>query len=176
MKGTELHSLGPAQAPVTLTMYGDFECPYCAEAAEIISDLRDAFGQNLRYVFKHFPLTDIHEDAEAAAQAAEAAGAQGRFWRMHNVLFRHQDDLSVEGLLELAGEIGLDLDRFEADLIEGRFLDRVRADVFEGEELGVDSTPTFFINDVRFEGPTDLEALSTAIQDTLDRERASSAA
>jgi protein-disulfide isomerase len=154
------HIRGPVDAPLTLVEYGDFECPFCAKATGVMRDLRERFGDDLRYVFRHLPLTDVHEHAELAAQAAEAAGAQGRFWEMHDVLFRRQDELEFEDLAGYAADIGLDVERFVRDLEDERHAARVREDVAGAEASGARGTPTFFIGDRRHVGPYDAATLA----------------
>jgi Na+/H+ antiporter NhaA len=154
------HIRGPADAPLTLVEYGDYECPFCGRATGLIRELRERFGDDLRYVFRHLPLTDVHEHAELAAQAAEAAGAQGRYWEMHDVLFAHQDELEAADLIGYAGELGLDVERFVRDLEEDRHAARVREDVASAEASGATGTPTFFIGDRRHIGPYDAATLA----------------
>jgi protein-disulfide isomerase len=143
------HLEGPTYAPVTLLEYGDYECPYCGQAYMILQQLEQVFGEQLRVAFRHFPLTTIHPHAQSAAEAAEAAGAQGQFWDMHNVLFENQLSLEEEDLFEYAADIDLDMDRFSLDMAEHRHVERIRADVLSGARSGVNGTPTFFINNVR---------------------------
>ena len=161
------HSLGPADAAVTLVQYGDYECPYCRSAASVIPRLLERFDGRLRFVARHFPLPDVHPYAALAAEAVEAAGAQGRFWEMHERLFAEQDRLQPGDLLRYAGELGLDLERFEADLTGARFAERVAADVESGESAGVAGTPTFFLNDRRYAGAYDAESLEGAVREAL---------
>jgi Na+:H+ antiporter, NhaA family len=162
------HVRGPVDAPLTLVEYGDFECPYCGRATGAVEELRERFGDRLRYVFRHVPLVDVHGHAELAAEAAEAAGAQGRFWKMHDRLFAHQDALDVRALLEHAAAIGLDVQRFSKDLGSGRFGARVRDDVASAQASGVGSTPTFFVGGRRHTGPYDAESLARALLEGLD--------
>jgi protein-disulfide isomerase len=154
------HIRGPLDAPLELVEYGDFECPFCGKATGVVRDLRERFGDELRYVFRHLPLTDVHDHAELAAQAAEAAGAQGRFWEMHDRLFAHQDELEGEDLVGYAGEIGLDVEQFVRDLEQERLLARVREDVASAEASGATGTPTFFVRGRRHVGPYDAETLA----------------
>ncbi|MGE0295050.1 Na+/H+ antiporter NhaA [Pseudonocardia sp.] len=159
------HVRGPVDAPLTLVEFGDFECPFCGRATGLVEELRERFGDRLRYVFRHVPLVDPHPHAELAAEAAEAAGAQGRFWEMHDVLFRDQGRLRAVDLLEHAEEIGLDVERFARDLGSGRFAARVREDAASADASGVAGTPTFFVNGVRHTGPTDTASLAAALGD-----------
>jgi protein-disulfide isomerase len=140
------HVAGERDAPVTVIGYCDFECPYCGEAYPLLRSLRTDAPDRVRYVFRHFPLANKHPAAWLAAEAAEAAAAQGRFWDMHDVLFENQDDLDREGILELAEELGFDLDRFQDDVDRHRHAGRVARDVRTGAEAGVTGTPTLFVN------------------------------
>lgn len=158
------HIRGPANAPLTLVEYSDFECPFCGTATNVIRDLRERFGDELCYVFRHLPLEDVHEHAELAAEAAEAAGAQGRFWEMHDLLFRHQQELEIEDLIGYAGMLELDVESFTRALGEGRYAERVREDVASAEASGARGTPTFFIGNRRHVGPYDTETLARALQ------------
>ena len=157
------HILGSARAPVTLVEYGDYECPHCGQAHYVLQDLMSALREQVRLVFRNFPLTQIHPHAEQAAQAAEAAGAQRRFWEMHDILFENQDALEEEDLLAYAGQVGLDLDRFQVELFQGVYAPRLREDFLSGVRSGVNGTPTFFINGRRHDGPWDLQSLTAAI-------------
>ena len=157
------HAIGPADAPVTLVEYGDLECPYCGQAEPVIRELLGEFG-DLRYVWRHLPLTDVHPHAELAAEAAEAAGAQGNFWEMHDLLLHNQDALEQRDLLRYAGELGLDLERFGDDLRRHAYAGRVAEDVDSADLSGVSGTPTFFINGRRHYGAYDIAALSAAVR------------
>lgn len=157
------HVRGEDDALLTLVEYGDYECPHCGRAAPVVRELLARHGDQLRFVFRHLPLTDVHPNAALAAEAAEAAGAQGKFWEMHDLLFANQDHLRHADLVERARSLGLDLARFEADLRSGQFAPRVGQDINSAEEAGVAGTPTFFINDVRHRGPYDLESLEAAL-------------
>jgi Na+/H+ antiporter NhaA len=158
------HVRGPLGARVTLLEYGDYQCPHCAAAAPVIRDLLDRSEGRLRFVFRHLPLVDVHPGAALAAEAAEAAGEQGRFWEMHDRLLDHQEDLDAHDLVRHAAAIGLDLARFQADLDTGRFSARVGQDVNSAEEAGVAGTPTFFIDGVRYEGAYDTDPLEARIR------------
>ncbi|GAA1477588.1 hypothetical protein GCM10009623_20340 [Nocardioides aestuarii] len=162
------HVRGPEQAPLTLVEYADFECPFCGRATGAIEDLRAHFGDRLRYVFRHTPLVDVHPHAQLAAEAAEAAGAQGRFWEMHDRLFAHQDALSGADLLDHAAALGLDVSRFTRDLGSGRFRRHVEHDLESAGASGVAGTPTFFVNGRRHSGPTDATTLARALLTTSD--------
>ena len=162
------HIRGPASAAVTLVEYGDFECPHCGRAHYILNELLAQFADDVRLCFRHFPLAQVHPHAEPAAEASEAAAAQGQFWEMHDVLFENQDSLDDESLGEYAQELGLDLVMFLRDLSAGVYTDRVREDFMSGVRSGVNGTPTFFINGRRHDGPWDLESLAAAIEAEAD--------
>ncbi len=164
---------GPEQAPVTLVEYGDFECPYCGRAETVIRELLADFG-DVRYVWRHLPLTDVHPHAQLAAEAAEAAALQGAFWEMHDLLFEHQDALRLPDLIGYAEELGLDTDRFAGD-VEGRAgAGHVAGDVDSADLSGVSGTPTFFVNGRRHYGAYDIATLSEAVR--VARARAAVAA
>ncbi|MEU2350126.1 Na+/H+ antiporter NhaA [Modestobacter sp. NPDC049651] len=163
------HVRGPVGAPLELVEFGDVECPFCGRATGVVEDLRRRFGDDLRYVFRHLPLPDVHPHAELAAEATEAAGAQGAFWAMHDRLFAHQDQLEADQLLDHAAALGLDLGRFARDLGDGAFAARVRDDVAGAEASGVRGTPTFFVNGIRHDGPTATDALAAALLATDPR-------
>lgn len=158
------HSQGPADAPVTLVEYGDYECPYCGRAFPIVKRLQKEMGDRLRFVFRNFPLNTIHEHAGVAAQAAEAAASQGKFWEMHDLLFAHQDDLANEDLVRNALRLGLEVYRFESDLSGEVYARKIRDEFRSGVRSGVNGTPTFFINEVRYNGPLEYEALKEAVE------------
>jgi protein-disulfide isomerase len=158
------HVRGPADAPLTLVEYGDFECPFCGRATGVVRELEERFGDELRYVFRHLPLTDVHEHAELAARAAEAAAGQGRFWDMHDVMFARQDELELEDLLGYAGMAGLDVERFARDLDDERAAARIREDVASAEASGARGTPTFFVGERRHVGPYDAETLAAELE------------
>jgi protein-disulfide isomerase len=146
------HIAGTDDAPVTLVEYGDYECPYCGMAYPVVKRARQALGDELRFVFRNFPLAEAHPHARLAAEAAEAAGAQEKFWEMHDTLFEHQDALETEDLASYAEAVGLDLARFARELEDGTYAKRVRDDFRSGVKSGVNGTPTFFINGVRYDG------------------------
>jgi protein-disulfide isomerase len=163
--GERDHAQGPADAEVTLVEYGDYECPFCGRAHPVVKELQRRMADRLRYVFRHFPLGQIHPHAEHAAQAAEAAAAQGQFWPMHDTLFEHQRELADEQLIARAEELGLDTNRFERELREGVYAERVRADFLSGIRSGVNGTPTFFINGVRHDASWAVETLLSALEE-----------
>jgi protein-disulfide isomerase len=146
------HSIGPDDAPVTLVEYGDYECPYCGMAHPIVKRAQRELGSQLRFVFRHFPLGESHPHARIAAEAAEAAGAQGKFWEMHDTLFENQEALEVEDLIGYAKSLGLDTVKFARDLEAGTYTKRVRDDFRSGVKSGVNGTPTFFMNGARYDG------------------------
>lgn len=165
--GDRDHILGQEDAPVTLVEYGDLECPYCRQVNPVIRELRRRMGGRLRYVFRQFPISSSHPHAQMAAEAAEAAGAQGKYWEMHDYLLEHQLALEEVNLLEYAAELELDVERFERDLKEHTYADKVREDFKSGVRSGVNGTPTFFINGSRYDGPWDVESLIEAIEKPL---------
>ncbi len=158
------HIRGRHDAPVTLVEYGDFECPYCGRAEAAIRELLALEGDELRYVFRHLPLTDVHPFAQLAAEAAEAAGTQGRFWEMHDMLLEHQGDLRPRDLREYANQLGLDMERFESELRNRTHKKRVTEDVASADQSGVSGTPSFFINGRRHHGAYDLQTLIAAVK------------
>jgi Na+/H+ antiporter NhaA len=157
------HIRGPDDAHVTLVEYGDFECPYCGRAEPVVRELLAEVG-DLRYVWRHLPLTDVHPHAELAAEASEAAAEQGAFWELHALLFEHQDALRAPELLAYAEQLGLDRERFKRALRERSFGGRVARDVESADLSGVSGTPTFFVNGRRHHGAYDLEALTAAVK------------
>ncbi len=146
------HDAGPADAPVTLVEYGDYECPYCGMAYPIVKAAQRELGSQLRFVFRNFPLAEIHPHARHAAQAAEAAAAQGKFWEMHDMLFEHQRALEDADLVRYAEMLELDAERIARELEAGTYAKRVRDDFRSGVRSGVNGTPTFFVNGERYEG------------------------
>ena len=158
------HIRGREDAPVTLVEYGDFECPYCGQAEGVLRELLRDAGDDVRYVWRHLPLTDVHPSAELAAQAAEAAAAQGAFWEMHDVLLEHQDALTPPDLMRYAAELGLDAERFTDDLERRAFAARIAEDVDGADRSNVSGTPTFFVNGRRHYGAYDIAALKQAVR------------
>ncbi len=170
------HVRGPDDAPVTLLEYGDFECPFCGRAEESIRELLVSAGSDVRYVWRHLPLNDVHPRAQLAAEASEAAAAQGRFWEMHDALLADQDELRPSDLARHAGALGLDVEQFNEDLHDHRYAGRVFADVASADESGVSGTPTFFINGRRHYGVYDLGALTEAVRAAKNRLRSTAPA
>ncbi|HEX6600804.1 MAG TPA: thioredoxin domain-containing protein [Gemmatimonadaceae bacterium] len=146
------HVAGAAGAPVTLVEYGDFECSYCGRAYPIVKSLQETLGAELRFVFRNFPLTDLHPHAEHAAEAAESAAAQDSFWEMHDTLFEHQDRLDDQSLVAYGEQLGLDAEQLARELEDGTYESRVREDFRTGVRSGVNGTPSFFINGERYDG------------------------
>src|SRR3954449_1417719 len=158
------HIQGPADAPVTLIEYGDYQCPYCGAAYPIVKEVQARMGETLRFVFRNFPITTSHPHAEQAAEAAEAAAVQGRFWEMHDHLYEHQRRLTDPDLHRYAEEVGLDVDRFDSELAEHAHEQRVREDFMSGVRSGVNGTPTFYINGRRHDDSYDAETLLAALE------------
>ncbi|MCC9145811.1 MULTISPECIES: Na+/H+ antiporter NhaA [unclassified Arthrobacter] len=158
------HIVGPPDAPLTLVEYGDYECPFCSRATGTILEVREHFGSELRYVWRHLPLSRVHPHAVAAAEAAEAAGRQGHFRDYSAHLFEHQDDLLPEDLLAAAESLGLDMDRFEADLRSAKVSNRVLDDALDAESMDLHGTPTFFVGHRRHHGPYDTATLIRALE------------
>jgi protein-disulfide isomerase len=163
--GERDHIQGPATAPVTLVEYGDYECPYCRAAVPIVADVQRLLGDQLRFVFRHFPLTRLHPHAERAAEAAEAAGTQDKFFEMHVALFEHQDALEDEDLAAYAADLGLDTAGFRRELDAHARADRVREDVQSGLDSGVTGTPTFYLDGVRYDGLVSVRGFVSTIRE-----------
>jgi protein-disulfide isomerase len=157
------HVLGPEYAPVTLVEYGDYQCPYCARAHPVVRELLRRRTNLIRFAYRHFPLISIHPYAEPAAEVAEAAGARGRFWPVHDWLFANQDRLSPPTLIAALVDMGLDGEAIAAELRNHEFLDKVRSDFVSGVRSGVNGTPSFFINGMRYMGGHSLPELVTAV-------------
>jgi Na+/H+ antiporter NhaA len=165
------HIRGPDDAPVTLVEYGDFECPYCGQAEQVIRELLASHGDDVRYVWRHLPLNDVHPTAQMAAEASEAAAAQGKFWEMYDTLLNHQDELSPRDLVRYAQELDLDVDRFRDELRRREHAGRVLEDVASADESGVSGTPTFFINGRRHYGVYDVDTLTDEVRAAKTRAR-----
>jgi protein-disulfide isomerase len=163
----EDHSEGDPHAPITLVEYGDYECPHCGHAYPIVKRVQKHFGKRLLFVFRNFPLTQSHPHAEDAAETAEFAATQGKFWEMHDLLFEHQTRLGQPLFEELAVELALDPAALVTSLESEEFSAHVRADFAGGVRSGVNGTPTFFINGQRHDGPFDYDALVGAINAVL---------
>ena len=158
------HIRGSNEAPVTLIEYGDYECPYCGQAEIVIRGLLESFGDDLRYVWRHLPLNDVHPNTQMAAEAAEAAAAQGRFWQMHDTLLDHQDELRPPDLGRYAKDLDLDTERFWDELRRREHAERVAEDVASADASGVAGTPSFFINGRRHQGAYDVDTLTSAVR------------
>jgi protein-disulfide isomerase len=161
------HLQGSIDAPIRLLEYGDFECPFCGEAYPLVKEVQQELGQRLCFAFRHFPMTTVHPHAQHAAEAAEAAAEQGRFWEMHDILFENQDDLDDEDLAQYAETLGLDAQRLLAEVQSGAYRPRVREDFRSGVRRGVNGTPTFFINGQRYDGERILQELLASLTATV---------
>src|SRR5918997_1962134 len=164
--GTD-HIRGSINAPITLVEYGDYECPYTAMAYPIVKEIIRQFGDKIYFVFRNFPLNDIHPHAQAAAEAAEAAAAQDKFWEMHDYLFEHQKALDYHHLLEYAEKVELDTDKFEKEMAGHIYAPLIDESLKSGIESGVRGTPTFFINGERYEDSWDLDTFSSFLKRSL---------
>lgn len=162
--GARDHIQGPAKATVTLVEYGDYECPYCGAAYPIVKEIQKRMGAKLRFGFRNFPLGNMHPHATLAAEAAEAAGAQDKFWEMHDTLYEHQDALAKNDLLSYARGIKVDSPRFVAALTSHEYAERVHEDFIGGVRSGVNGTPTFYINGVRHNDSYELDVLIRALE------------
>jgi formate-nitrite transporter family protein len=159
------HTRGPLDAPVQLVEYGDFQCPYCGATYPVLQKIIRQMGDRMCFAFRHFPLTEAHEYAMAAAEASEAASAQDKFWQMHDKIFSNQDELDVEHLYQFAQAMDLDMDEFDHAMVDRTFENKVHADFQSGVRSGVNGTPTLFINGVRYDGPIDLDSLLQALEE-----------
>jgi protein-disulfide isomerase len=158
------HAEGPADAPLTLVEYGDYQCPYCGAAYPVVKRLQKTLGKKLRFVFRNFPVTQAHPYALIAAETAEAAALQGKFWEMHDLLFEQQTALKPEVIPQWAKKIGLDLDKFGKDIKQGVVQKRIKEDRQSGIRSGVNGTPTFYINGTRYDGPSDYDSLLAVLK------------
>ena len=157
--GQRDHIQGLDTAPVTLVEYGDYECPYCGDAYPIIKQVQKNLRNKLRFIFRNFPITQIHPHAQHAAEAAEVAAAQNKFWEMHDYLYEHQQALDDNHLEKYASRLGLDIIQFNHDMASHAYAQRVREDFLSGVRGGVNGTPTFYINGIRYNGAWNLETL-----------------
>jgi len=162
------HILGPIDAPIALLEYGDYECPYCGDAYPVVKAIQERLGDRLCFAFRNFPLVNAHPHAEHAAEAAEAAGTQGKFWEMHYTLFENQTALDDENLAQYAADLGLDA-RLINEVVAGAHAARVQEDFRSGARGGVNGTPTFFINGVRYDGAPHVDALLIALTQRYPR-------
>ena len=163
------HVQGPLHAKITLVEYGDYECSHCGAAYPIVKAVQDRLGSKLRFVFRNFPLTTAHPHAELAAETAETAASQHRFWEMHDTLYEHQDALDPDDLMGYAETLQLDVKRVVSDLERRTYRPRVEEDFASGVRSGVNGTPTFFINGIRFDGAWDEESLLEALVASVAR-------
>ena len=163
------HAWGSLRAPIILVEYGDYECPTCLNAVPIVQEVQRILGDRLCFIFRHFPRNSIHPHASAAAEAAEAAAEQGKFWEMHFALFKHQQELGEIDYSHLALGIGLEIYRFQASQSQEQHRRRIRADFESGEKSGVTKTPTFFINARRYDGPNETEAIIAAAEAAVSK-------
>ena len=168
--GERDHVLGEPAAPLELLEYGDFQCPHCRAAVAVVTELRQRYGDKLRFAFRHFPLAKMHPQARLAAEATEAAAAQGgepKFWAMHDLLFQHPQELQLEHLVGYARELGLDADRVKTELEAHTYAPRLQEDLASGVRSGVNGTPTFFVNGLRHNGGYALEGLVAELDAAL---------
>jgi protein-disulfide isomerase len=163
------HIRGSVNAPVTIVEYGDFECPYTGMAYPIVKEIIKQFGDKIYFVYRNFPLNDIHPHAQHAAEAAEAAAAQDKFWQMHDYLFEHQKALDDNHLLEYAQKVGLNVDRFKKEMSGHVYAPLINKSLKSGIDSGVEGTPTFFVSGERYEGSWDLDTLSSFLKESLHR-------
>lgn len=153
------HRSGNPDAPIELVEYGDYQCPYCGMAYPIVKRIQESFGDDLKFVFRNFPLATIHPMATKAALAAEAAGVQGKFWEMHDLIFEHQQSLFKDAFIDYAATLNLDPEQFETDLSDETLIEKVESDFESGLRSGVNGTPTFFINGEQYQGSWEEKAL-----------------
>lgn len=166
------HAAGPADAPLTLVEYGDYQCPHCAAADPVVRAIQKTFGKELRFVFRNFPLAEMHPAAEPAAEFAEGAAVQGKFWEAHDAIFAYSrrhgpESLGADAFASIATALQLDARQLEADIIGHHYLERIKNDFNSGVRSGVNGTPSFFINGQRFDGGASVEALAEALRDAL---------
>jgi protein-disulfide isomerase len=165
------HAQGHADALVTLVEYGDYQCPYCGAAYQVVKRVQHALGKKLRFVFRNFPLTQAHPYAMIAAEAAEAAALQGKFWEMHDLIYENQNNLEPDVLPAWAEKLGLNLDEFGTAIKQGEIIKRIKDDRKSGIRSGVNGTPCFFINGVRHDGSADNESLGEALEEQLIKQK-----
>ncbi len=158
------HAEGAANAAVTLVEYGDYQCPYCGAAHPVVKRLQKSLGKKLRFVFRNFPLTEAHPYALVAAEAAEAAALQGKFWEMHDFIYENQDSLEPDILPDWAEQVGLDVEEFGTAIGQGEITKRIKDDRLSGIRSGVNGTPCFFINGARYDGQADYDSLRPALE------------
>ena len=168
VKSNRDHIQGPSTATVTLLEYGDYQCPYCGQAYPIIKQVQKHLGNKLRFVFRNFPITQVHPNAQHAAEAAESAAAQNKFWEMHDYLYEHQQALDDNHLEKSAIKLGLDLAQFNHDMSSHAYTQHIREDFLSGVRSGVNGTPTFYINGIRYNDSWDLETLLKTLRSKLN--------
>jgi protein-disulfide isomerase len=161
------HVQGRADAPVTLVEYGDYQCPYCGAAQPIVKQLQERFGDDLRLVFRHFPLQQAHEHALSAATTAEFAAAHGRFWEVHGALYENQEELGSELYVAIVTQVGLDAGQLRAALEGQEYFEKIKLDFNGGVRSGVNGTPSFFVNGTRYDGPRDFETMAEMLDRTI---------
>jgi protein-disulfide isomerase len=161
------HIKGPRNAPVQVVAYGDYQCSYCGGASLVVNAIERSYSGQIAFVFRHFPLSNLHPFAEKAAIAAEAAGRQGKFWFMHNMIFQYQEQLNAKTLLVFAEELQLNIKIFKMDITDHALSEKVAADLDSGAQSGVNGTPSFFINGYKYSGSYDFESLAGAIWEML---------
>ena len=162
--GPEDHVQGPDNSPVTLLEYGDYQCSYCGDLYPVLKEVQKQVGKSLRFVFRNFPITSIHPQAFIAAEAAEAAAGQGRFWQMHDKLYENQFDLSAESIAIYAEQVGLDMERFVREVNDQTYSKRIKHDFQGGVMSGVNGTPSLFINGERYDGDRDARSIVAALK------------
>jgi len=167
--GDRDHTLGSKDAPITLIEYGDYECPYCKAAHAVLKEVLNELGDKVLFVFRHLPISTAHPNAKTAAEAAEAAASQGKFWEMHDILFENQDSLDIDSLKRYATALNMDIRQFEKELSGHVHSQKVREDFISGVRSGANGTPTFLINGKRYDGPITVDALIKALEDELKR-------
>ena len=165
------HIQGKSSAPLTLVEYGDYECPYCGQAYLIVKEIQQRLKDQLRFVFRNFPLTQVHPHAQQTAEAAEAAGVQKKFWDMHDLLYENQQALDYYHLVEYASILDLNIERFNNDLFSHVYAGRVHEDFISGVRSGVNGTPTFFVNGVRYNDSWDYETLSDRLLFIMEQQK-----
>lgn len=158
------HVKGPSDAPVTMVEYGDFECPDCGAVYPTINELEERMGDKMRFVYRYYPLVESHPHAEHAAEVAEAAAAQGKFWEMFDALYQNQRHLSDAHLVEYAKAIGLDIDLLDREMKAGAYTKRIEEDLDSGDSSGLEGTPTFYINGVYYDGAYNVDAFQQALE------------
>ncbi|MFL6310038.1 MAG: DsbA family protein [Nitrososphaera sp.] len=163
------HIRGSINAPITIVEYGDYECPYTGGAYPVVKEIMKQFDERIYFVFRNFPLNYIHPHAQHAAEAAEAAAAQGKFWQMHDYLFEHQKALDDAHLFEYAKKVGLDIDKFKKEMSEHVYVPLINKSLKSGIDSGVEGTPTFFINEKRYEDSWDLDTLTSFLNKSLNQ-------